>query len=111
MKITLFAKKRMTNPDENGKSKPFYTYLTTLVNKESGEPLPVQVKFRESCGAPDGTKCPCFIEVPRSAANLSYETYTNSDGEKLKAAKMWVSEWSYTNETYEDHSLDAFDAL
>ena len=81
MKLAIFSKKRTTKPDEKGNTRPFWTYLTTLVNKTSGEPLTVQVKFREACGAPEPDLCPCFIEVPQGKCNLSWGTYTNDEGE------------------------------
>lgn len=114
MKIALFAKRRQTIDTDpaTGKqtSRDFWTYLTTLVNKESGETVPVQVKFRQQCGAPDPSSCPCFIMVDKSKANLSWERYSNDEGEELTAGKLWVTEWSAGGE-YEDHSLDMFDAM
>lgn len=114
MKLSVFAKKRQveeTNP-QTGKvtTRDFYTYISTLVNKTTGEVLPVQVKFRQACGAPDPQKCPCFIEVPKEKANLSWDTYQNEDGEELRAARMWVTEWTYQGE-FVDHSLDEFEAF
>ena len=109
MKLAIFAKRRQVIDENTGKARDFYTFLTTLINRESGEPLPVQVKFREACGAPDPATCPCFIEVPKGKANLSWDSYENDEGEKLQAAKMWVTAWTPAGE-YEDHSLDAYDA-
>ena len=114
MKLSIFAKKRQveeTDPKTGATViRPFYTYLTTLVNKSNGELTPVQVKFRQACGAPDPQKCPCFITVDKSKANLSWETYVNDEGEELRAAKMWITEWQYGGE-FVDHSLDEFDAF
>ncbi len=113
MKLAVFAKKRQKNEireDGTVVARPFYSYLTTLMNKTSGEPLPVQVKFRESCGAPDPQKCPCFIEVARDKMNLSWDKYTNDEGEELQSAKLWVTEWKPAGE-YVDHSMDEFDAF
>lgn len=111
MKFAVFSKKRQTIDAESGKARDFYTFLTTLINKTTGEPLTVQVKFREACGAPDPKKCPCFIEVDREKMNLSWEKYLNEEtGEQLEAGKLWVTEWSYGGE-YVDHSMDDFDAL
>lgn len=110
MKLAIFAKKRQTTDEDTGKLRNFYTYLTTLINKSTGEPLSVQVKFREACGAPDPNKCPCFIEVAKDKMNLSWEKYTNDDGEELQAAKLWVTEWQKAGE-YVDHSMDEFDAF
>lgn len=108
MKLAIFAKKRQVI--EDGKARDFYTYLTTLVNKMTGEPLSVQVKFREACGAPDPQKCPMFIEVPKDKMNLSWDKYTNEDGEEMQAAKLWVTEWKHGGE-YIDHSMDEYDAF
>lgn len=110
MKLAIFSKKRQTIDSETGKARTFYTYLTTLVNKVSGEPLTVQVKFREACGAPDPDLCPCFIEVPQGKANLSWDKYTNDDGEEMEAARMWITEWEHAGD-YVDHSLDEYDAF
>ena len=110
MKLAIFSKKRTTTPDEKGNTRPFWTYLTTLVNKTSGEPLTVQVKFREVCGAPEPESCPCFIEVPTGKCNLSWEKYTSDEGEELEAAKMWITEWERVGD-YVDHSLDNFEGF
>lgn len=108
MKLAIFAKKRQVI--EDGKARDFYTYLTTLVNKTTGEPLSVQVKFREACGAPDPQKCPMFINVEKTKMNLSWDKYTNDEGEEMQAAKLWVTEWQHGGE-FVDHSLDEFDAF
>lgn len=109
MKLAIFSKKRQTIDEETNKVRTFYTYLTTLINKVSGEPVTVQVKFREACGAPDPDLCPTFIEVPREKMNLSWEKYTTPDGDEMDAGKLWVTEWENAGE-YVDHSLDEFDA-
>lgn len=109
MKMAIFAKQR-TTVDENGKPKIFYTYLSTLIKKSTGEAVPVQVKFREKCGAPDPDLCPRYITVDKKNANLTYEKYQNDDGETLEAAKLWITDWTDGGE-YEDHSLDDFDAF
>lgn len=113
MKLAIFAKKRQTfdeGANGNQVARDFYTYLTTLVRKSDGERVPVQVKFRQKCGAPDPDNCPMFIEVSREKANLSWEHYENKDGEELTAGKMWVTEWRPAGE-YVDRSLDDFDAM
>ena len=68
MKFAVFAKKRQTIDAESGKARDFYTFLTTLVNKTTGEPLTVQMKFREACGAPE-TFLGC-IDNAAFAANI-----------------------------------------
>lgn len=109
MKLAIFAKQR-TTVDEAGKPKIFYTYLSTLVRQSTGEVVPVQVKFREKCGAPDPDLCPRYITVDKSNANLTYEEYETEDGEVKSAAKMWVTDWTDGGE-YVDHSLDDFDGF
>lgn len=110
MKMAIFAKQR-TTVDENGKPKIFYTYLSTLVKKSTGEVIPIQVKFREKCGAPDPDTCPCYINVAKENANLTYEEYeVEETGETREAAKMWVTDWTPAG-AYVDHSLDDFDAF
>ena len=108
MKLAIFAKKRQAI-DEGGKARTFYTYLTTLLNKKTGQPQPVQVKFREACGAPDPEFCPCFIEVAKDKMNLAWEKYTNDDGDELEAGKLWVTAWEPAG-VYVDHSMDEFEA-
>lgn len=110
MKLAIFSKKRTATDSDTGKQRTFYTYLTTLVNKTTGEALTVQVKFREACGAPDPDYCPCFIEIPTGKANLTWDKYENEDGEEMEAAKMWVTEWERAGD-YVDHSLDEYDAF
>lgn len=109
MKLAVFAKQR-TTVDEAGKPKIFYTYLSTLIRKSTGEAVPVQLKFREKCGAPDPDLCPRYITVDKQDANLVYEEYEDDEGEVKKAAKMWITNWIDGGE-YEDHSLDDFDAF
>lgn len=109
MKMAVFAKKRQKQ-EENGKVRDFYIYLSTLVRKTDGEVVPVQLKFRESCGAPDPSKCPMFIEFESNKANIVWEKYTNDDGDTLESAKVWITEWHEAGE-YEDTSLDDFDCV
>lgn len=109
MKMAVFAKKR-TKIEEGGKSRDFYIYLSTLVRKSDGECVPVQLKFREACGAPDPAKCPCFITFDRSKANIVWEKYQNEDGDQLEAAKVWITAWEPAGE-YVDKSMDDFDAF
>ena len=109
MKMAVFAKKR-TKIEEGGKSRDFYIYLSTLVRKSDGECVPVQLKFRESCGAPDPSCCPCFITFDRSKANIVWEKYENEDGDQLEAAKVWITAWDPAGE-YVDKSMDDFDAF
>lgn len=107
IRLAVFAKKRMTIPDEKGNTRPFYNYLSTLVNTKTGEPLGVQLKFREACGAPDPLKCPMFIMVDRNDMNLSYDKYITEHGDEATAAKIWITNWSEGGK-YVDHSLDDF---
>lgn len=107
IRLAVFAKKRMTNPDEKGNTRPFYNYLTTLVNTKTGDTLGVQLKFREACGAPDPLRCPMFIMVDREDMNLSYDKYMTEDGDEAEAAKVWITDWEEAGK-YIDHSLDDF---
>lgn len=109
IKMAVFAKKRQKQ-EEGGKVRDFYIYLSTLVRKSDGECVPVQLKFRESCGGPDPQKCPCFIEFDRQKANIVWEKYLNDEGDELESAKVWITEWKPAGE-YVDHSMDEFDAF
>lgn len=99
MKINVFGKKRQT---KEGKS--FMSYFATII--KAGQPLTVNVKFREECGNPK--KCPCVVEFDKSYANLSSKetTYKNADGVDVVAINntLWIS--SYTESEYIDTSLD-----
>lgn len=99
MKIEVFGKKRQT---KEGKS--FMSYFATI--KKGGQPLTVNVKFREECGNPK--KCPCVIEFDKSDANLSSKerTYKNDAGEECVVIDntLWVTK--YTETEYVDTSLD-----
>lgn len=102
MEITIFAKKRTTRD-----GKTFYTYLSTLTSKSTGETFPVQVKFRESAGKlPDPHTCPCVIHVDKENANLSTKKY-EVDGETQERKELWVSAFEDVG-AWVDTSLDDF---
>ena len=106
MELAIFAKKRTTK-----EGKAFYTYLTQLVRKSTGEILTSQVKFREDCGSPKSEKCPCYINVEKGNANFvekkeSIET-ENGETKEITSRTVWVSAWSYGRE-YVDNSMDDF---
>lgn len=104
MKVTLFCQKRATK-----EGKTFYNYLGRIA-KKSGEEMSVQVKFKEEAGQPKPDKCPCIIQVVKNTANLSRKKYGEAeDGTPLYSYKLWVSEWTMTDEKYVDHSLDDFE--
>ena len=101
MEITIFAKKRQSND-----GRTFYTYLTNLVKKSTGESVTVQVKFRQDCGNPDPHACPCNIEVDKSKCNYREKTI-EQDGKTIVSRVMWVSEWENGSE-YVDDSMNDF---
>lgn len=106
MKLLIFAKKRTAND-----GKIFYNYLSTLVRKSTGEAVPVQVKFRQECGAPDPHKCPVYINVNKEDCNLSTRELTNEEDNTVKKVNtLWVSKWADGGK-YVDTSLDDIDAL
>lgn len=106
MKKIIYAKKRTTKPDENGKTKDFYTYLTKCVRKSTGEGFTAEVKFREDCGAPKGADCPLVIDIPPGKANLTEREYENSTTGEIGVTRViWVSEWSNLG-AYVDTSMD-----
>ena len=101
MKLKIFAK------NVYGKK---VVYLSRLVNKETGEVLPVEVRFRRTAGKPDFEDCPIVINVERESANLTYEEYYNKWNEKCQAAKLWISQYTVDDE-YKDESLEDFDSF
>jgi len=103
MTITIFAKQKTSR-----EGKAFYIFLSTLTNKQTGETMPVRVKFREAAGTPDPHMCPRVITFEKKNANMVREHYVNDDGEARQTATLWVSAWSDAGE-YVDHSLDEFD--
>ena len=103
MQITVFAKR-----GQNKEGKTFYRYLATLVNKEGVE-RPVQVKFRDSAGAPRPESCPMNIVFDRSNANLAKKEYTVADtGEIRLSYSLWITKWE-EGEPYIDNSLDEYE--
>ena len=104
MLITIFAKAAQTK-----EGRKFYRYISTLTNKNTGEEKTVAVKFRESCGAPDASKCPMNIMFNKGDANLSKRNYTREDtGEIADSYTLWVSNWAMGPE-YVDTSLDDYE--
>lgn len=107
MRVTVFAKKRKTKD-----GRPFTGYIGVLTNK-NGEEVNVGISFREECGSPKAEVCPCYIDVPKTSANLNRKTVEipNEDGEIVEVERrtLWVSEWTMAPEKYVDHSLDEFD--
>ena len=105
MKIAVFAKRKTKNDE---KKTPFYIYLSSLKNKETGETMPVRVKFRDECGKPDPNKCPMCIQFDKKNANLQLETYVTDDGEERTVRNLWIAKWANAGE-YVDTSLDEFE--
>lgn len=102
MEITVFAKKKKTKT-----GKEFFTYLTTLTKKDTGEEEMIEVKFREECGVPKN--CPVNLVIERSDANISKKTVIREDnGEAFERKTLWVSAWK-EGEPYVDTSLDEYD--
>lgn len=100
--LTIFAKKRTTDD-----GKKFFSYLTKLT-KKSGEEIVASVKFREDCGAPDGKKCPCIIEVPDGCCNFNTGKYQDeASGMEMPSYTIWVSEWK-EGCPFVDTSMDEF---
>ena len=101
MKIKIFCKNVYGNK---------FVYLSRLVNKETGEVLPVEVRFRRTCEKPEPLNCPVVLNVEREDANLTYEEYVNKYNEQCKAAKLWIANYTVDDE-YRDESLDGFDSF
>lgn len=101
--ITIFSKKRTTD-----EGRTFYTY-TGRIKRKDGTEQTVEIKFRESCGKPDGVKCPMNIIVNKDNCSMSQRQITiEKTGEVKTVYKMWVSDWS-EGESYVDHSMDDYD--
>lgn len=101
MKITIFAKQRKT-----ADGRPFTSYITRLTRISDGNTFAASVKFRESCGAPPATECPCILEINKRACNLSSHEYTNTTtGETGTGYELWVTAWKKCGE-YIDTSMD-----
>ena len=108
MRVVIFAKKRTTKD-----GKPFTAYVTKLTKKD-GEEITAGVRFREECGSPKDSECPCYIEVDKSDANLATKTFETTDPEtgEIKdviSRTLWITAWEKSSEEYVDHSLDDFD--
>lgn len=101
--ITIFSKKRTT---EEGRK--FYTY-TGRIKRKDGTEQTAEIKFRESCGKPDGSKCPMNIIVNKDNCSMSQRQITiEKTGEVKTVYKMWVSDWS-EGDPYVDHSMDDYE--
>lgn len=93
----------------------FPVYFSTLT-KKNGEETKVSIKFRESCGSPDASDCPCIIGVEKVNANLVTKpivlddgTYLTDDNGEVKMSKtLWVSNWEMIG-PFIDHSLDEYE--
>lgn len=103
MQLTIFAKRAQSK-----EGKVFYNYLSSLVNKVTGEENVIRVKFRDSCGAPKPESCPRNIIVEKVNANLTMREITREDGTQVTTRTMWVTAWD-DGPAYVDHSLDEYD--
>lgn len=102
MIITVFSKSATSK-----EGKKYSIYLGRLVNKTTGEEVPVRIKFRESCGTPKDF--PCVIVVDKQNANMVRTSYVVEEtGEERVSRVLWVSRWS-DGGTYVDHSLDDYE--
>ena len=106
MQVAVFSRKGTT---KDGRT--FYTYFGKL-NKKDGTDVTVNIKFREACGSPEGTRCPMNIVFEKTDANFveKQETYTDKDGIEKEVTKktLWISKWS-EGEPYVDNSMDDFE--
>jgi hypothetical protein len=105
MQVTIFSKKQTAKD-----GRQFYTYFGRLTKKDGTE-VTANFKFRESCGAPDGGKCPINIVFEKTSANFTQkqETYTDAEGIEKEVVRqtVWLSDWT-EGEPYVDHSMDDF---
>lgn len=102
MEITLFCKKRKT---KEGKS--FDSFLAKLT-KKGGTQITASVRFREECGQPKGSECPCNIVIEKGQCNMSEREWFNDEtGEISKSYTLWITGWERGSE-YVDHSMDDF---
>ena len=103
MEITVFAKERKT-----ADGKTFWGYITTLTNQKTGEPETMGVRFRQSAGQPDPSKCPMNIEIEKENCNISTQKYFREDtGEEATSKSLWVMKWEEGSK-YVDHSTDEY---
>ena len=104
MNMTIFAKKRTS-----GDGRKFYSYLTTLTRKSTGEQITCSVKFRETCGNPEPADCPCVIEIPKGKCNMvEKDIVSSSTGELVHTSTVWVESWSMVG-PFVDISMDDFE--
>lgn len=107
MKILVFAKNRLTK-----EGKAFNTYITKLT-KIDGSEVTVALKFREECGQPKASDCPCYIDVNKKDANFNTKQVDIKDesgnviGEATQNV-LWIQKWAMNPEKYVDHSMDDF---
>ena len=102
MKITLFAKKKLTK-----EGKPFTVYIARLT-KKTGESVTVRVKFAEPAVAPKSEVCPCIIEADKADMNMTTKDFVRKTGEVVTSSTLWVSKYVVSDEKYVDHSMDDF---
>ena len=106
MQVAIFSRKAQTK-----EGRTFYTYFGKLTKKDGTE-VSANFKFRESCGAPEGARCPMNIVFDKSDANYSekQETYTDTEGVEKEVTRktVWISKWS-EGEPYVDNSMDDFE--
>lgn len=102
MQLTIFAKTKKT-----AEGRTFRIYLSRLINKNSGEELPVRVQFRE--GIPVPSLYPINIIVEKKDANLSTKKFTDDEGKEHVTHTLWVNSYQTSPEPFVDHSLDDYE--
>ena len=106
MQVAIFSRKG-TSKD----GRQFYTYFGKMTKKDGTE-VTANFKFRESCGAPEGARCPINIVFDKSSANYTekQETYTDKEGVEREVTRktVWISSWT-EGEPYVDNSMDDFE--
>ena len=106
--ITIYASKK-SYVNEKGENKNFYVYSTRM--KKDGTDTYLNVKFKEECGNPSGSKCPMNIVIKKEDVNITEKerVYTNAEGEEKTIIDhtMWVSKWK-EGSPFVDHSTDGY---
>lgn len=109
MELTIYASKKSYEKD--GQNKNFYVYSTKIENKKTGEEEFFNVKFKEECGSPAGSKCPMNILIEKQDVNIveKERSYTDKNGEEktITEKTIWVSAWK-EGTPFVDHSTDDY---
>lgn len=104
MEITVFAKKAKSR-----EGREFYRFLSTLVNKSTGEEVTCSVKFAGDTSL-DPKKCPCIITADKKDCNMAKKHVRDAEsGDSVTYYTLWIKKWSQSDKEYIDHSLDDFE--